>query len=104
MSSTTAAGARTASELEIIGVGRMFDNEKALLLICNRKPTDDELRAIHDLLRTDRSATDVTKSNGARPFYGAQCPSHPNCTGGCGLGCTHEIEASAIAKTGGGVS
>ena len=25
-------------------------------------------------------------------FYGAECPSHPNCTGGCGLGCTHEIE------------
>jgi len=26
------------------------------------------------------------------PFYGAQCPSYPNCTGGCGLGCTREIE------------
>lgn len=29
-----------------------------------------------------------------RPFYGAECPNYPNCSGGCGLGCTHEIEAS----------
>lgn len=28
-----------------------------------------------------------------RPFYGAECPSYPNCAGGCDLGCTHEIEA-----------
>lgn len=27
-----------------------------------------------------------------RTFYGAECPSYPDCTGGCGLGCTHEIE------------
>lgn len=27
-----------------------------------------------------------------KPFYGAECPSYPNCNGGCGLGCTHEIE------------
>lgn len=33
----------------------------------------------------------------ARPFYGAECPSYPNCTGGCGLGCTHEIESSRAA-------
>lgn len=26
------------------------------------------------------------------PFYGAECPSYPDCNGGCGLGCTHEIE------------
>ena len=25
-------------------------------------------------------------------FYGAQCPSYPNCRGGCGLGCTKEHE------------
>lgn len=31
------------------------------------------------------------------PFYGAQCPSYPNCTGGCGLGCTHDIEGSPAA-------
>jgi len=27
-----------------------------------------------------------------KPFYGAECPSYPNCNGGCGLGCTHEVE------------
>ena len=25
------------------------------------------------------------------PFYGAQCHDYPKCSGGCGLGCTHEI-------------
>jgi hypothetical protein len=43
----------------------------------------------------------LTKPSQPKPFYGAQCPSYPNCTGGCGLGCTHEIEAAALAKTGG---
>jgi hypothetical protein len=28
------------------------------------------------------------------PFYGAQCPDYPNCSGGCGLGCTHKIETA----------
>jgi hypothetical protein len=27
-----------------------------------------------------------------KPFYGAQCPTYPNCSGGCGLGCTHEVK------------
>lgn len=36
--------------LKVSGVGRMWDNEKALLLILDRKPTDDELRAIHNQL------------------------------------------------------
>lgn len=27
-----------------------------------------------------------------KPFYGAEYPSYPNCNGGCGLGCTHDIE------------
>jgi hypothetical protein len=31
---------------------------------------------------------------GDRPFYGAECPSYPSCEGGCGLGCTKEIESS----------
>jgi hypothetical protein len=26
------------------------------------------------------------------PFYGATCPTYPNCQGGCGLGCRHEVE------------
>lgn len=32
------------------GIGRMFDNEKAVLLILDCKPTDDELRFMHDYL------------------------------------------------------
>lgn len=34
----------------------------------------------------------------ARAFYGAECPSYPNCSGGCGLGCTHEIETAKAAR------
>jgi hypothetical protein len=30
----------------------------------------------------------------AKPFYGAECPSYPECSGGCGLGCTHEVEGA----------
>lgn len=39
----------------------------------------------------------------ADAFYGAQCPSYPFCTGGCGLGCTHEIESKrrGLATRGG---
>jgi hypothetical protein len=41
-------------------------------------------------------------STASRPFYGAECPSYPDCSGGCGLGCTKEIEsakASALTST-----
>jgi hypothetical protein len=34
-----------------IGVSRMFDNKKALLLSLDREPTDDDLRRIHEALR-----------------------------------------------------
>lgn len=27
-------------------------------------------------------------------FYGAECGSYPNCAGGCGCGCTKEVERS----------
>ena len=37
--------------IKISGVGRMADNEKAILLIASRKPTDDELRALHEWTR-----------------------------------------------------
>lgn len=32
-----------------------------------------------------------------RPFYGAECPSYPDCEGGCGLGCTKKIENARAA-------
>lgn len=37
--------------MKSIGVSRMFDNEKAVLVSFDRRPTDDELRAIHERLR-----------------------------------------------------
>ncbi|RTE91876.1 hypothetical protein [Bradyrhizobium sp. LVM 105] len=30
----------------------------------------------------------------AATFHGARCSSYPNCNGGCGLGCAHDIEHS----------
>jgi len=43
---------RTAPALgvKVRGVGRMFDNDKAVLVMLDRKPTDDELRALHEAL------------------------------------------------------
>ena len=32
------------------------------------------------------------------PFYGATCPAYPNCQGGCGLGCRHEIEQARFRE------
>lgn len=37
-------------KLKVWGVGRMFDNEKAVLVILDRKPTDEELRHLHERL------------------------------------------------------
>jgi hypothetical protein len=39
----------------------------------------------------------VTPTANARPFYGAECLSYPNCSGGCGLGCTKEHDPIAPA-------
>ncbi len=44
--------------------------------------------SVHSTPPTNTSA--VTPVDNARPFYGAECPSYPNCAGGCGLGCTKE--------------
>jgi hypothetical protein len=40
----------------------------------------------------------MTDDDEPKQFYGAECPSYPNCTGGCGLGCTREIEAARDAN------
>lgn len=46
-----------------------------------------------ELLEKAAAALRATQpAGGERPFHGAQCPSYPACSGGCGLGCTHEIE------------
>ena len=36
--------------LHAVGVARMHDNDKAILVMLERRPTDDELRDIHELL------------------------------------------------------
>jgi hypothetical protein len=35
----------------IKGIGRVADNEKAIILYFDRRLTDDEMRALHDHLR-----------------------------------------------------
>lgn len=49
-------------------------------------------------VRVYEVALDALASVAARPFYGAECPSYPNCKGGCGLGCTKEIERAKAHK------
>ena len=39
------------NDLKVYGTGRVADNEQVLLVMMSRKPTDDELREIHDILR-----------------------------------------------------
>lgn len=51
---------------------------------------------------TDALNAALTKPSQPKLFYGAQCPLYPNCTGGCGLGCTHEVESAALTKAEGG--
>lgn len=55
----------------------------------------DEIKALRAALSAEG------RSRAGQPFYGAQCPSYPNCSGGCGLGCTHEIEAARTARSAG---
>lgn len=52
----------------------------------------------HDHIQViDEALAALSKAPAPQPFYGAQCPSYPACSGGCGLGCTHEIEARKAA-------
>jgi len=37
--------------LTVSGVGRVGDNEKAICLYFNRRLTDDEMRAVHEMVR-----------------------------------------------------
>lgn len=51
----------------------------------------------HRRLSDEYHALSETLSSTERPFHGAECPSYPNCDGGCGLGCTKEIERHRAA-------
>jgi hypothetical protein len=50
-----------------------------------------EVEGLYHALKAALAEHDA--ANGGRPFYGAECPSYPACSGGCGLGCTHDVEA-----------
>jgi hypothetical protein len=52
-------------------------------------------RAAHALHYAIHGDTEAVSPEPKRSFYGAECPHYPACNGGCGLGCTHEIEARA---------
>lgn len=43
--------AQAEISVNVMGVGRMFDNERALLVVFKGKPTDDDIRAVHERLR-----------------------------------------------------
>ena len=44
-----------------------------------------------DALREALAAAAQPQVAPTQPFYGARCAAYPNCSGGCGCGCTHEI-------------
>lgn len=41
----------------VLGVSRVADNSRAMLVSLDREPTDDELRRLHDLLRSPPSSS-----------------------------------------------
>jgi hypothetical protein len=53
------------------GIGRVADNEKAIILTFDRRLTDDEMRAVHDRLRgwhsDDEGAGDPTTNEPLKP-------------------------------------
>lgn len=53
-----------------VGVGRMADNEKAVLVSFVRPLTDDELRKLHDVLRALSNAAPPSASGGQRHEHG----------------------------------
>lgn len=57
---------------------------------------EDVEPSARELWNTRASAQPMTETK----FYGAECPSYPDCSGGCGLGCTHEVLALSAAMTG----
>lgn len=53
---------------KVRGVGRVADDQRCLLVAFDRIPSDDDLRAVHELLR-DAEATELTLAMcGAKPL------------------------------------
>jgi hypothetical protein len=46
------------------GIGRVADNEKALILYFDRKPSDDEMRAIHCMCGGDGAVVEIEDDSG----------------------------------------
>lgn len=55
-----------AEHLRAMGIWRDPDNERTLFVIFNRAPSDDEMRAVHELLRGGLAGDD--EPAGERPF------------------------------------
>lgn len=53
--------------LKAIGISRMFDNEQALLISVNRKPTDDEIREIQDMVGRREGVVETMVATKAAP-------------------------------------
>lgn len=47
-----------AHALRVRGVGRVADEPRALLVLLSERPTDDEIRSLHEYLRAWRKARD----------------------------------------------
>lgn len=67
--------------IKAIGVGRMFDNDRALLVIFDKKSTDDQLRAVHERIGTMWEHGDPCPSCGRHFKDGETCS-----YGGCPMG------------------
>lgn len=46
--------------IKILGVGRVADNQRALLIACNQIPSDDDIRKVHEHLRNLAQPEDST--------------------------------------------
>lgn len=55
--------------LTAIGAGRDAENEKSLCIYFDRRPTDDELRAVHNFLRRSPAKCPFCKT----PTYSLPC-------------------------------
>lgn len=88
-----------ANAVSILATHELRTSLKAMLALFddegNMTATFEELQDAvnggYDTLTRTKPSYEITAGG---PFYGAECPDYPNCSGGCGLGCTHEVEGS----------
>lgn len=77
----------------VSGIGRDSECDQALVIYCSRRPTDDEMRDIHDTARAVTKGTSATtrpiiigRVTGTK-YEGDQCPGMPRAIcHACGLG------------------